>query len=566
MVRVRSKTWLLVLLMLLLSGVTTADPVHRPGNFNPLVPGYFADPTVKRFGDTYYMYATTDGTNTGRAPASVWTSRDFVNWTYHTLNWPVTEVVWAPEVIRNPHDGRYYYYYSQPCRIYGGVADSPLGPFQPLTPDGLVVENYLIDDVMTLDGQILKDDDGSMYMFWGTWGVFENHGVGIGKWNPDMKSFAELRAVRNTDAREFFEAPEPVKHEGVYYLTYSSGSCHDHTYRVQYAVSTEGPYGPYRFAENNPILATTEDQTVHGPGHHCILEVDGKHYIIYHRHDLPNSAGGMFRQVAADVLRFGPHHTIERVQPTHAGVGYLGENRNPFPNLARGAAVSASSWNRDVFQPEFAVDDNFATQWRARTNCLPAWLEVDLGAVQSIARTHTHFEYAHWFYRYRIEHSLDGQHWQMFADRQENVAYGSPMVDYGQVRARYLRLTITGVERPGMCPAGQPQRPHANGLGLSAVAGGRGVERRRLAAAGGRFRGRGLAMVRFHVPGAGSLRARRPRVPGPDRFARQPDSADRARSACGRRFPRRPARFRYRPGCPDTRLGLDDRTAGDRRR
>lgn len=36
-----------------------------PGTGNPVIPGYFADPTIKKFGDTYYMYATTDGSGAG---------------------------------------------------------------------------------------------------------------------------------------------------------------------------------------------------------------------------------------------------------------------------------------------------------------------------------------------------------------------------------------------------------------------------------------------------------------------------------------------------------------------
>ncbi len=39
--------------------------LQRPGAMNPVIPGYFADPTVKKFGDTYYMYATTDGSGAG---------------------------------------------------------------------------------------------------------------------------------------------------------------------------------------------------------------------------------------------------------------------------------------------------------------------------------------------------------------------------------------------------------------------------------------------------------------------------------------------------------------------
>ena len=70
------------------------------GNANPFIPGYFADPTIRKFGDTYYLYATTDGTGNGYGPAQVWASKDFVNWRNFVMNWPTTEVVWAPDVVK----------------------------------------------------------------------------------------------------------------------------------------------------------------------------------------------------------------------------------------------------------------------------------------------------------------------------------------------------------------------------------------------------------------------------------------------------------------------------------
>lgn len=54
------------------------------------------------------------------------------------------------------------------------------------------------------------------------------------------------------------------------------------------------------------------------------------------------------------------------------------------------------------------------------------------------------------FYQYVIESSLDGQTWQVFADRRQNTRWGSPMVDEGDVEARYLRLTVTGTGLPGL--------------------------------------------------------------------------------------------------------------------
>jgi hypothetical protein len=49
-----------------------------PGNLNPIIPGYFADPTIEKFGDTFYLYATTDGNGGGRGPATVWRRRQAV--------------------------------------------------------------------------------------------------------------------------------------------------------------------------------------------------------------------------------------------------------------------------------------------------------------------------------------------------------------------------------------------------------------------------------------------------------------------------------------------------------
>ena len=42
---------------------------NAPGNGNPIIAGYFADPTIKKFGDTYYIYATTDGNGGGLGPS-----------------------------------------------------------------------------------------------------------------------------------------------------------------------------------------------------------------------------------------------------------------------------------------------------------------------------------------------------------------------------------------------------------------------------------------------------------------------------------------------------------------
>lgn len=420
------------------------------GAGNPVLPGYFADPTVKKFGDTYYIYATTDGNGGGFGPSQVWSSKDFVNWSLQDMNWPTTHHYWAPDVTQ-AKDGKYYLYYCQPVEIFGAWASSPVGPWTALLPEGEpVVRNFLVPNVITLDGQTFKDDDGQLYMFWGTWGIYPNHGCGVGLLNPDMKSFAQLAQIPNTVAKDFFEAPFMFKRNGIYYLTYSSGRCEDDTYRVQYAMSKTGPMGPFVYGKNNPVLVTNADGSVHGPGHQSVLQEGNDFYLIYHRHNNPHSGGGYHRQVAADKLVFDAEGNIEKLVPTHEGIGYLAKNANPSLNLALGKKVSASSYYSEDFKPEYAVDDNNGTLWKPKNNTSESWLTVDLGAIKNVKSVLTQFEYATWYYQYLIESSADGQQWTTYADQRKNTVHGSPMINTGNVKARYIRLTITNTEYPGL--------------------------------------------------------------------------------------------------------------------
>lgn len=417
-----------------------------PGTGNPVIPGYFADPTIKKFGDTYYMYATTDGSGAGFGPAQVWTSKDFVNWTLMPMNWPDSHWIWAPDVIRHT-DGRYYYFYCQPCIIHCGVSETPRGPWKNILgeSEAVLVPDRFVTNAITLDGQTFVDDDGSVYLYWGTWGIYKGFGCGAGKMTLDLKGFTETRLIPNTEAVDFFEAPFVLKRNGIYYFMYSSGSCHDHTYRVQYATS-DHPLGPYEY--KGCILETNEDGTVHGPGHHSILKEGDDYYIVYHRHDNPHSNRGFHRQLCMDKMEFAADGSIRKVIPTHEGVGALAPSVVKSENLALGAGVRASSCYDDNFRAEYAVDDNNGTLWRPR-GMGQEWLEIDLGSSREIQTVWTQFEYGTQFYQYLIETSVDGKHWSVFADKRNNHLAGSPMVDFGKAEARYVRLTFTGGQKNG---------------------------------------------------------------------------------------------------------------------
>ena len=142
-----------------------------------------------------------------------------------------------------------------------------------------------------------------------------------------------------------------------------SGPPHDHTYRVQYATSDK-PLGPYTYG--GCILETNADGTIHGPGHHSILQEGNGYYIVYHRHDNPHSNRGFHRQLSIDRMTFNADGTIQKIIPTHDGVGALAPSVVKSNNLAFGKSVRASSFYDDNFRPEYAVDDSNGTLRRPR--------------------------------------------------------------------------------------------------------------------------------------------------------------------------------------------------------
>lgn len=463
---------------------------NEPGNANPFIPGYFADPTIRKFGDTYYLYATTDGTGNGYGPAQVWVSKDFVNWKNIVMNWPTTEVVWAPDVVQMPN-GKYRYFYCEPCNINIGESDSPIGPWHNILgkEDAVMVPDRYVHNVITLDPQLFVDDDKSQYLYFTTWGIYKGFGCGVAKlkdgdfdvsalkenvakdarrWNENHpfpiaadEFFAEKRLIPNTELKDIFEAPFVFKRNGIYYFTYSSGSCHTDTYRVQYATSTVGPMGPFEY--KGELLTTNEDETVHGPGHHSIIDIDGKYYIVYHRHNNPKSIHGFNRQVCIDELKFDAQGNIIPIVPTHNAQNVdLFKGASKYKNLAYGAKVTASSYYDEWFKPEYAVDDNNATLWKAQkcnwdsrkpSTAHEEWLQIDLGKPMKFNEVWTQFEYATFFYQYKIETSLDGKNWTLYADRTNNTMQGSPMIDKGTVKAQYVRITITDTQKNGHMPA-----------------------------------------------------------------------------------------------------------------
>lgn len=425
-----------------------------PNTGNPILPGYFADPTIIEDNGTFYIYATSDMPHWNDiTKLAVWSSTDFVTWKCEYLNWPSKDVcksttgtqsgVWAPSVIKAPN-GKFYMYVTVGQEIWVGVADHPKGPWKNARADNQPIirfKEYFF--VESIDGEGFVDDDGQVYLYWGSSDSgrdIEGRCLGV-KLNADYASFSDL--PQDVTPPHYFEGPNMFKKNGTYYFSYSWGKTWDETYQVRYATGPT-PFGPWKEGMIRPILSTDDgDNKIKSTGHHTTLKFNDKYYIVYHRFNTLDRypIAQKLRQVAADELLFNPDGSLKRVVSSHRGVGALKDVSNKV-NIAFGAKTS-SSFDLDsvVTASEFAVDENYATLWVGGAYA-QEWLLLDLGAVKSFKEIHIFPEFPLKSYPYTLEVSEDNKTWKLADNQLDNQKIGSPLVSVSKFSARYVRITM----------------------------------------------------------------------------------------------------------------------------
>lgn len=421
-----------------------------PGQANPFLPGYYADPSLVQDDGHIYLYATLDPW--GGSTLGCWETSDFKHWDYRVLNWPTKAActsptsggagVWAPSVVHAPN-GRFYMYVSVGNEVWVGVADHPLGPWKNALGDKPLIPGNAKPGFHMIDAEAFIDTDGQAYVYWGSgWDWKNGHCFAI-KLKPDMVTIdGEAKDVTPPNGH-YFEGPFMTKQGGHYFLMYSDGKTISDTYCVHYSVG-ETPFGPFKEAANSPILQTHRELNVISPGHHAVFTYQGKTYIVYHRQSVPFVEGEAYRQVCIDELHFTPDGTIENVTPTHAGPAFAQRHANA-DNLAApatGATLTASSSASEFYGPQRVVDDNYATRWKADPQAHGATLQLDLGSVRHVERSELLLEYAWKPYLIALEVSRDGQTWTTVLDARAQGIQGSPTRIAHPGEYRYLRLTF----------------------------------------------------------------------------------------------------------------------------
>ncbi len=292
---------------------------------NPLFPGWYADPEIRVFHKTYWIYPTFSAPYGEQVFLDAFSSTDLVRWTKHphvldtaNVKW-AKRAVWAPSVTEK--DGKYYIFFGandiQDNQQTGGigiaVADNPAGPFKDALGKPLV--GRFENGAQPIDQFVFKDANGQYYLIYGGW----RH-CNIARLNKDFSGFLPFddgTVFKEVTPEHYVEGPFMFVRKGRYYFMWSEGGWTGPDYSVAYAVSSS-PMGPFKRV--GKILQ--QDSTVAtGAGHHSILHIPGKDkwYIVYHRRPLGDK-NPHHRETCMEEMFFDADGNIQPVKLTKTGV------------------------------------------------------------------------------------------------------------------------------------------------------------------------------------------------------------------------------------------------------
>ena len=292
---------------------------------NPVFPGQYADPEAVIYGNKYWIFPTCSQPYEKQVSLDAFSSDDLVSWEYHRNIIDTAEVKWAKRCMWAPasieHKGKYYLFFGANDVHQGeiggigvAVADRPEGPYKDLLGRPLI--NDIVNGAQPIDQFVFRDDDGTLYMYYGGWGH-----CNVVKLADDMKSlipFEDGSIYKEVTPRNYVEGSVMFKRDGKYYFMWSEGAWTGPDYCVSYAIA-DSPVGPF---ESLGKILTRDDKVGTGAGHHSVINIPGTddYYIVYHRHPIDENDGNV-RFTCIETLEFDADGHIRPVTMTFTGVG-----------------------------------------------------------------------------------------------------------------------------------------------------------------------------------------------------------------------------------------------------
>jgi len=245
---------------------------------NPIIPGFYPDPSICRVGDDYYLVNSTFEYFPG-VPISH--SKDLVHWRQigYCLtrksqlpldNMRASGGIYAPTI--RYHDGTFYMITTN---VDGGgnfyvTAKDPAGPWS---------EPIWIKDGGGIDPSLFFDDDGTVYYHrqqGGRHGCTAQSTINL----KTGKLEGELKEIWRGTGGIWPEGPHLYKINGKYYLMISEGgTSYGHSVTV---ARSDSPWGPFESNPNNPILTHNglDGNPIRAVGHADLVETPDGWWLV----------------------------------------------------------------------------------------------------------------------------------------------------------------------------------------------------------------------------------------------------------------------------------------------
>jgi alpha-N-arabinofuranosidase len=238
------------------------DPARQ--YINPIVAGFWPDPSICRKGDDFYLVNSTFGYFPG---VPIFHSRDLVNWTPlgHVLNRPSqldlaglrhSRGIYAPAIEYNPHNDTFYMITTSTDGIWNFVVKTK-DPHS-----GVWSDPILLPEVFDIDPSMFFDDDGSAWIVHRTDPPvlrFPNHKqIVLRQYDTERDcTFGEPvmlveESLEWLPRPQYIEGPHIYKIEGRYHLIAAEGGTWEQ--HAEVALSADNIRGPYVSNPVNPIL------------------------------------------------------------------------------------------------------------------------------------------------------------------------------------------------------------------------------------------------------------------------------------------------------------------------
>jgi len=250
---------------------------------NPILPGFYPDPSICRSGEDYYLVTSTFEYFPG---VPIFHSRDLTHWRQigHCLNrdsqldlrgCKSSGGIYAPTI--RYHQGRFYMITTN--RNIGNGDDGNLIVWTD-DPASEWSEPIWVNQA-GIDPSLLFDDDGTIYF---TNKIPWQEDIGIRQSVIDLES-----GQRQTDVRKIWsgtggshpEGPHLYKMNGFYYLMVAEGGTgYGH---METVARSESPWGPFEPCPYNPILCHSgSNSPIQCTGHADLIEAhDGRWWAVF---------------------------------------------------------------------------------------------------------------------------------------------------------------------------------------------------------------------------------------------------------------------------------------------